>query len=539
MIKNILNSETKSINLAAFILGAANLISAALGLLRDLFLARQFGASNELDIYYAAFKIPDFVALILIMGAISAAVVPIFSQYLLKSKEEAWDFLSNFVNVCLFVLILVSVVMVIFAPLLMSLVAPGFGGEKRELAIFLTRIMFLSPIILGVSNVMSGILQVFNRFLITSLAPILYNVGIIFGILFFAPRIGVAGLAWGVVFGALLHLIIQLPTFLQAGFKYKTTFNFSHKGVLRVFKLMVPRSLGLAASQINLIIVTAIASTLAAGSIAIFTLANNVIAIIITMIALPFSTSVFPALSLSFLEENKTNFFKQFSSALRHVLFLVVPLSFLFFALRTQIITILFRSFKFSISDVYLAATCLGLFSLGVFAQGLTLLISKTFFAAHNTKIPALVSGIVVIVNVALSLLFVNMLKLPNAFHQFIEKTFSLSSVPGIEVVGLPLAVSLSAIFQLFLLIFLLRKNIGNFHVKDVLHSFVKILIASLVSFALVSFVVAQSPLWLGLNVATFLGVFWQIIISAGIGAMAYVACAFLLGLTELKTIFK
>ena len=200
MYNHIFNSKTKTITSAAGILAAASLISGFLGLFRDRLLAGSFGAGDELDIYYAAFRIPDFISMVLIMGAISAAIIPIFSEYLVRSHEQAWRFFSNLVNLFFISLIVVSAILIIFVPQILSVIVPGFIGDKKESAVLLTRIMFLSPILLGISNIISGILRVFKRFLVTSLAPIMYNLGIIFGIMFFVPLMGLKGLAWGVVF---------------------------------------------------------------------------------------------------------------------------------------------------------------------------------------------------------------------------------------------------------------------------------------------------------------------------------------------------
>ena len=187
MIQKFLNSQTKSISSASLILATSYLVSAFLGLIRDRLLAGTFGAGKELDVYYAAFIVPDFIALILIFGAISSAVIPIFSGYLIKSKDEAWRYVSLLFNVFLGCLIVVCLILMFFAPAIVSLTTPGFSGEKKELVVMLMRIMFLSPIILGASNMISGILQVFSKFIVTAMAPLLYNLGIIIGILFINP----------------------------------------------------------------------------------------------------------------------------------------------------------------------------------------------------------------------------------------------------------------------------------------------------------------------------------------------------------------
>ena len=223
MIHKFLNTQTKSISWASLILAASYLFSAMLGLFRDHLLANKLGAGNELDVYYAAFTVPDFITLILVFGAISAAMIPIFSAYHAKSKDEAWEYVSALLNTFLIFLIIICIFLIIITPFLISLTAPGFSGAKRDAVIMLMRIMFLSPIILGISNMISGILQVFHRFLVTALAPIFYNIGIIIGILFFLPRFGLVGLTMGVILGAVFHLIIQLPAFFHSGFKYKRT----------------------------------------------------------------------------------------------------------------------------------------------------------------------------------------------------------------------------------------------------------------------------------------------------------------------------
>src|SRR3989344_1484520 len=355
MIQRFLNSQAKSISSASLILAASYLASAFLVLFRDRLLAGTFGAGNELDVYYTAFTVPDFIALILIFGAISAAVIPIFSSYMVKSKEEAWEYISALLNVFLGVLILVCVILIIFTPFIISIIAPGFSGEKKDLAVQLMRIMFLSPIILGASNMISGVLQVFHRFLATALAPVLYNVGIIFGIFFLVPKFGLPGLAWGVVLGGILHLSIQLPALFFSGFKYKPSFKYKDPGVVKTIKLMVPRSLGLGAGQLNKIATTAIASTLMSGSIAVFSLANNLSSILVAAVAASVSTASFQAMSFAFLKDRSggqpDEFLSKFSAIFRQIIFLIVPMMLLMIILRAQLVRVILGVGKFGWID--------------------------------------------------------------------------------------------------------------------------------------------------------------------------------------------
>src|SRR3989344_2651294 len=453
MITKLLNTQTKSVSFASLILAGSYLASAILGIFRDRLLAGRFGAGNELDVYYTAFTVPDFIALILILGAISAAIIPIFTSYINTSSKEAWQYASALLNVFLLFLIIICIILIIFAPFFVYLIAPGFSESKKETTVLLMRIMILSPIILGTSNIISGILQVFHRFLVTALAPLMYNTGIIIGIVFFTPHVGLSGLAWGVVLGGILHLLIQLPAFFYSGFTYQRIFNFRHPGVLKTLKLMLPRSLGLGAIQFNTIIMTAIASTLTAGSVAIYNLANNLGSILVNTISISLSTAIFPKLSRAYLKEDKKEFEWKFFSAVRQILFLIIPISILIFILRAQIVRVMYGSGKFGWIDTRLTAACLGVFSIGLFAQGLVFILSKTFYAAHNTKIPATISIIVVLVNIFLALSFVWLLSAPGVFLDSVKYILKLQDIGDIRVVALPMSFAIMAITQTFLLL--------------------------------------------------------------------------------------
>lgn len=548
MIQRILNSQTRSISTASIILALSYASSAFLGLFRDRLLAGTFGAGPELDVYYAAFTVPDFIALILIFGAISAAVIPIFSSYLIKSKEDAFKYASVFLNIFLGFLILVCVILMIFTPFFISLVAPGFAGEKRELAIQLMRIMFLSPIILGASNVISGILQVFHRFLATAAAPLMYNLGIIIGILFFYPYFGLVGLAWGVVLGGVLHLLVQVPAFLFSGFKYKLNFNYKDPGVIKTLKLMVPRSLGLGAGQLNTIAITAIASTLASGSIAVFNLANNLSSIMVSAVAVSLSTAAFPSMSMAFLKAEQEKFLTKFSGIFRHIIFLAVPLSILILILRAQIVRVILGAGKFTWLDTRLTTACLGILAVSLFAQGLILILSKTFYAAHNTKIPAIVSIGTVIFNIALSLTFVWLIKTSEGFSLFLQSALRLENITNLGVVGLALAFTITMILEALLLLYLLykkfftRRSLGeggpNF-IKEITGSLQKIIIATLIM-AFFTYLTRQIVVQWGLiSLNTFWAVFLQLTLSGAVGVITYATTTYLLKSPEFTTIYN
>jgi len=535
MYKKILDSQAHGISSAAVILAAASFISALLGLFRDRLLASTFGVGDELDMYYTAFRIPDFIAVVLVMGAISAAIIPIFSSYLVKSKKEAFDFLGNLINVFFAGLILVSIILIIFVPQILSLIAPGFSGEKRALTVFLTRVMFLSPILLGISNIISGVLRIFKRFLVTSLAPILYNIGIIFGILFFVPIFGVKGLAFGVVLGALLHLSIQLPVLFKLGFKPLKKIKIFDSGIIEIAKLTIPRAVGLAAGQINLIVITAIGSTLAAGSIAVFNLAYNLRNLPINLIAVSLCTAAFPFMSLSFSQGRKEKLAQRFISVFKQIIFLIVPISLLIFLLRAQIIRIILGTGQFGWADTQLTAACLGIFSFGISAYGLSLLINRTFYAFHNTKIPAAVTSITIGLNILLSYFFIWFLSFKNFFQQNLISFLDLERIEENVVIGLPLALAVSGIFQFIVLFFLLSSKLKGLKIKEIFSFCLKVLIASvlLVLVCLVFLKVSADFV----NMKKFWGVFLQAAISSSAGLGIYIFSSLAFGLEEIKAV--
>ncbi|RLC35006.1 MAG: murein biosynthesis integral membrane protein MurJ [Candidatus Nealsonbacteria bacterium] len=536
-MRALFNSQTKTVTFAAILLAGSVLISRLLGLLRDRLLAGKFGAGAELDIYFAAFRIPDFVYGILIMGGITAVFLPVFSEYFKKSQEEGWQLASNVLNCFLVLLISACAVLAVLAPVLIKFIAPGFDSEQKSLAISLTRIMFLSPVLFGLSSVFSGVLHYFNRFFAYSLAPILYNLGIIFGILFLVPVLGIWGLAWGVVLGAFLHWVCQIPAAKASGFKYLPTFNFKFPGLLKIFKLMIPRTVGAAAYHINLIVITAIASTLAAGSIAVFNFSNNLQYFPIGLVGSSFAIASFPALSRAWAERDKEKFLKGFSSVFRQILFLVVPISILMFLLRAQIVRLVLGTGEFDWLATRLTAASLGLFCLGIFAFSFIPFLARVFYSFQDTKTPVAIGMGSVVLNIVLAISFVWLLGFENSFSQFVTAALKLQSIERISVVGLPLALSISGIFQFFLLLVFLRRKLGEIRLGEIWRSFWKVVVAS-VLMALVVYWVLQ--LLAGLvDMNTFKGILAQTTGVLLVGATTYFLIACVLKSPEIKTIWS
>lgn len=536
-LNNIYNSQTKTITFAAFLLAASKIVSSLLGLARDGLLAGYFGVWAETNPYLVAFRINDFFYNLFIVGGLAVAFLPLFSEYYSRNKEEAWKMVNYVLNAFSFLLILASLLIFIFAPLLIKIVAPGFSPEYKALAALLVRIMILSPILFGLSSIFAGVLQYFNRFLIYALAPILYNLGIVFGILVLIPHFGILGVGIGVVLGAFLHLLIQIPAALNCGFRYLPLFSFRFPAIKRIFYLAVPRLFAITSQQINLIVITAIASTIV-GGVTIFSFANNLQHFPIGIVGISFAIAGFPVLSRNWALGKKKEFLENFSSIFRQILFLIIPVSLLLFILRAQLIRLIFGTLgpgNFDWQATKLTAASLGFFSFSIFASALIPFISRAFFSFQDTKTPTLIAVFSVALNIILSFYLVWLLSYPNLFQTFIINTFKLRGIEDISVIGLPLAFSLTAIFQLILLLVFYKRKLGDFKLDEIWRSFLKVFLSSILmgltvylALYLVANFVDMEKVW---------GVFIQTAIAGLSGIILYSAIALFFKFPELKTI--
>lgn len=405
-----LNHEMSSVHAAAFLLGAAALASRLVGVLRDRLLASHFGAGRELDIYYAAFQIPDLLSVIFLLGAGSAAILPVFQEYLGRDRAKASRLISQVASlffVCAFVLAAIAFAA---APWLAHLAVPGFSASDRALTVVLMRIMMLSPILFGLSGIFSAVIQTFERFLSYALAPILYNLGIIAGILVFAPAWGVAGLALGVVLGAGLHLGAQYVSLLALGFRPVCALRPIDPGVRKIIALSGPRVLALSFTQLTIIALVGLASLLAAGSIAIFQFAQNLYYVPVGIFGISYSVAVFPRMNAAYLESDGPKFFREFSVGLRAILFWIVPSAALVAVLRREIVTVALGARAFSAQSSETTAACLGLLSLAIIAAAVTPHLVKSFYALENTMAPLLVDMAGSAVTVALAWLLMRIM---------------------------------------------------------------------------------------------------------------------------------
>ncbi len=524
MIKKIFHSKTKTVSFAALILAISTITSRFLGILRNNFLGNIFPPS-QVDVYLASFRIPDLVYGILITGGITAAFLPVFSSYFKENEEEAKKLTQNVFFTFVLGLSLLSLVMLIFSSSIVNLAFPGFSMLQKSQATALMRVMLLSPIILGASAIVSSVLQYFNFFLAYSLAPIFYNLGIICGILFFSKRFGLLGLAFGVVAGAVAHLLIQLPSFFKAGFNLRPYFNLKSKGLFKIFSMTAPRAIGSAGYYLNLLIVTGLASLLPSGSILAFNFANDIYGVPMGLIGISFAIAVFPQLSKYFAQKEEMEFLKSFKKTFSDILFFALPLSILIFLLRAQIVRLLYGTRLigagyFSWDLTRLTAASVGILCFSIFASCLIPFLSRVFYSLKNTKTPVIISLLCIAFNLGLSFWLIKVLQEENFFTQFLISFLKLQNLKSVAVLALPMALTVSTILQALLLYLFLKTKIKSLKISLVLPKWFRLLVANLLMGIVLFFSLRFFNLFLNTN--KVLGLFFQVGLSSFLSFVVY-----------------
>ena len=470
MIKKVskLFSKENSIRGASIILIITLALSNVLGLLRDRFLTHNID-TYYLDIYYASFRIPDLIFNFLILGAITSAFIPVLSDYIARGKDgEGYRVTNILINLALIFTILAAIILFFLMPTIIPLIFE-FDPFREAATIKYSRFLMLTPILFSVSYILGGVLNCYKRFVAYSIAPILYNLSIIAGAYFLAPKYGIKGVAVMVVLGAFLHMLIQLISAWKLGFHYQWMIDLKNKSVRHIFRLMIPRTISMGANQILLIVYTAIASALTVGSITAFTLANNIQTVPTVVLGTSFATAIFPTLAIKIAQGKMEDFSLYLNKALRAIGFLLIPSSILFFMFRAHIVRLLYGSGKFDWNDTTMTALTLGAFSISILAQGLIPLVSKAFYALKNTRTPMYIS----LATVALSILLAWPLR--NLQINIGGEQVELS------VAGLALAFSIGSFFNAIVLILALRKHYKGVLDRALAFSYIKITIISVI----------------------------------------------------------
>lgn len=398
---------------AGLIVSGAFLVSRLLGWVRVVVIGNAFGATAELDAFYAAFRIPDLLYQLVAAGALSSALIPVLAELFARDEHaRAWRVVSTIADLILVALVVLGLVVVIAAPWLVDVViAPGFDPATTALTVDLTRIMVLSATFLALGSVATSVLNAQRRFAAAAVAPIVYNLAIIGAAVILAPSMGAVGLAIGVVAGALGHLVIQLPALSRLGYRWAPTLDTADAATRQAIALMIPRAIGLGASQITFVVVTALATTLGVGAVTAFTIAFTLLQIPIGLIGVPLGIVLFPSLSHEVAVGNMDEFRGLLGRALRAIVVVMLPVAVVTALLRTETVALLFPSF--TAADVAQTADTLLAFTLGLVAHALIAVLARAFYAQQDTRTPVVAAILAVVVNTTLAAVLIGPLGLP------------------------------------------------------------------------------------------------------------------------------
>lgn len=460
-MKKFLARANKSISIgwAASLLSGSFLLSALLGLLRERLLIANFGIGETLDAYIVAFSIPDFMYYILVSGALSVTFIPVFTQRLQTgNKESAWQLSSSLINLLAITTMTASVLIFIFAPWLTPIIAKGSSPEVQQTAASLMRIIAVNPFLFGISSVLASMQQAVGRFVFNALAPVIYNIGIIVGIVVFAPALGtpndpnILGVALGVGLGAITQLLVQLLGMAGIGFKYQRHIFWKNLGFRRVLRLLPARSFDQSIDYFNAMVERFVASFLFAGAITSYQAALTLRTVPITLIGVAISTAAFPKISER-AGSNRTDLFKkEFISLLRVIFWLALPASLIAFFMRGYLVRLLAGD-----GNPVIAAV-LAWFTLSIVMRAMFHAVTRSFYAQQDTMTPLKISVFSILLNIVLA--------------------FILTDKMGI--VGLAAAQSITALFEVTVLLFELKDKIGSFFTRSTWIAGLKMLIAGL-----------------------------------------------------------
>ncbi len=460
---SFLSQNVTGMHAAAYVIAVFSFVSLLLGLLRDRMLAHIFGASSSLDVYYAAFRIPDLIFASLASIVSLFVLIPFLSRYLENGeKENARHFLSEVSTFFFFFVIIACAVVGFYAPEFGRHFYPGFSAAEQDLFIHLTRILLLSPILLGFSNILASVTQIAGRFLVYALSPIVYNLGILGGVMFLYPTYGLSGVGWGVVAGAFFHVAVQIPAVIKEGLMPRLTFRFNFKTLVEVVTVSLPRTATLAFNQIVLLLLLGIASTLGEGSVTVFTFASNLYLAPLTLIGVSYSVAAFPTLSRLFGAGEREAFVEQLLGAVRHVIFWSFPALVFMIVLRAHIVRTLLGSGAFDWADTRLTAATLALFVISLVAHGLILLFVRGYYAAGKTLRPFLITVSTSIVTIFLAYGGIKLFAAVPEIRFFFDSLLRVSDVGSTSVIIIAGAYSIGLIISACIFWLLFRRDFGG-----------------------------------------------------------------------------
>jgi len=499
--KSCLNNHNHGVARFAGVISLATLTSRILGFVRDIIIARLFGVYVYAQAFVIAFRIPNLFRDLVGEGASNAAIVPVLSEYNHKrTKEEFWELANLLLNLLVVILSAITILGIIFSPLIVRLVAPGFiaSPDKLQITINLNRIIFPYIFLIGLAAYAMAVLNSLKNFTISAFAPCLLNISIIICAMIWGE--GTRGLATGVLVGGVLQLAVQVPMLYKKGFRPKFAFGFKHPGLIQIKNLMLPRLASSSIYQLNNFVDTIFGSFVAVvgdSGVAVLYFAYRLIQFPIGIFSNAIAQAILPTFSTQVLEDDHENLKNTLSWGLRIVFFAMLPMTVIFMVLAKPMVFTFFGGGKFDFNSGILTSNALFYYSIGLFAYGGTKILQSCFFALKDTLTPTKIAGLALGLNIVFNLILMFPLK----------------------VGGLALATSLSGVISFLVLFFILSRRIGDFGEKKILFSFLRITAASLAMGA-VCFLVNQA-----------LNFYWALFCAA----IAYIVFCFIFKVAELK----
>ena len=537
MVKQVLtmmHREVRGLHQAAYILAVFTFGSQLLALVRDRMLAHEFGAGIELDLYYTAFRIPDILYVIFASTLSVYVLIPFVTERLEKeSVDRARALLSQIFSLFLALYVIIALFAFVFAPQIVNTFFAGFSEHESTLSL-LIRILLLQPLFLGVSSLLGVVTQIRHRFVVYGIGPLIYNLGIIAGLLFLYPSFGLTGLVIGVVFGAAGHLCIQLPYALQTSLVPRPTLRFEWPVLKRVFRTSCARALTLSLHQLVLLALIGFATTMSTGSVSVFQFAFNLQSVPLAIIGVSYSVAAFPILAQLYAEKRMDVFGTYITNTLKHIFFWSLPVIALFVVVRAQFVRVILGSGAFDWSDTRLTAAVLAVFSISLTAQAIHLLMVRALYAIGDTRTPFYVtlgSSCVALMGAAY---FYAFLMGSPSFGTNVAALMRLENVEGIEVLALPLGYSIALILHSVVILIIARKrtmvSLGAL-AKPFVQSFLSALFAGYIAYTVLNYIATVR------EADTLITIFAQGACAVILGGVAFAVMQYLLKNKELKEV--
>ncbi len=524
---------TYSMHKAALLIAALSLVAQVLAVVRDKILAHEFGANADLSLYYAAFRIPDMVyaSLSSLMAAI--IVLPILTAAYQVSDDRARKVIDSLCTVFIALGIVVCSVLYFLMPYLTQYVVPGFSVDDQNKLAHLSQMLLLSPLLLGVSNLVGSILQMKKNFFFYSLAPVLYNIGIIIGIFLFVPKFGIQGVVYGVILGAVLHIAIQIPAAYVYGLAPRITHLVDWSLIREVFFVSVPRILTLLCIQLSQTFLIAQTTFITAGSVAVLSLAFNIQAVPLILIGLSYSVAAFPVISEYSEKKDFLNVWLSIRNAIRHLIFWSVPIMCFVMVLRAHIVRILYGSGAFDWTDTRLTAAVLAAMIIALTFQTMSLLLMRALYALHQVYSQLFAQmGALFVVYIVVTYGTVAWNSHPS-MQYFFEALFRIEGLFGTQILVIGFAHAIGAITLTVGLMGILKKNVVQVQFRTLRTVVGQVLGASIIGATVTYITLVFVQQYLSLN--TFVGVLGSTIIAFIPGGLAWFTILYILGSTELQ----